>query len=85
MLGVTLFTHVVAFLGITYFDQTRVIWFALLAMIAAATVPVRAKKKLPVEGPTEAPAASPEFAHALPDGTSSISHALLNLPGRRVG
>jgi hypothetical protein len=36
-LGAALFSHVVAFFGIFYFDQTRVAWFALLAMISAAT------------------------------------------------
>lgn len=37
--GATLFSHVVAFFGISYFDQTRFAWFALLAMISAATAP----------------------------------------------
>jgi hypothetical protein len=37
--GAALFSHVVAFFGISYFDQTRFVWFALLAMIATATAP----------------------------------------------
>ena len=37
LLGASLFAHVIAFLGIFYFDQTRVAWFALLAMISVAT------------------------------------------------
>jgi hypothetical protein len=37
--GATLFSHVVGFFGISYFDQTRFSWFALLAMIIAATAP----------------------------------------------
>ncbi len=37
LLGSALFANVVAFFGISYFDQTRVAWFALLAMISAAT------------------------------------------------
>jgi hypothetical protein len=37
LLGVALFAHTVAFLGISYFDQTRFAWYALLAMISAAT------------------------------------------------
>ena len=36
MLGGALFTNVVAFFGISYFDQTMVIWYALLAMVPAA-------------------------------------------------
>lgn len=43
ILGTTLFAHIVGFLGISYFDQTRISWFALLAMISAATAPVLAK------------------------------------------
>ncbi len=37
LLSVTVFAHVVAFFGIDYFDQTRFVWYALLAMTAAAT------------------------------------------------
>jgi hypothetical protein len=40
ILGSTLFAHTVAFWGISYFDQTRVTWFALLAMISAVTAPL---------------------------------------------
>jgi hypothetical protein len=44
-LGSALFANMVAFLGISFFDQTIVVWYALLAMISAATV-VRSKKAL---------------------------------------
>jgi hypothetical protein len=37
LLGSALFANIVAFFGISYFDQTRIAWFALLAMISAAT------------------------------------------------
>jgi hypothetical protein len=37
LLGTALFCHTVAFFGISYFDQTRFAWYALLAMITAAT------------------------------------------------
>jgi hypothetical protein len=37
ILGVALFSNVVAFFGISYFDQTQVSWYALLAMISVAT------------------------------------------------
>jgi hypothetical protein len=37
ILGAALFAHVMAFFGISYWDQTEVAWFALLAMICAAT------------------------------------------------
>src|SRR5580704_12578806 len=35
LLGAAFFAHLVAFWGISYFDQTRVTWFALIAMIVA--------------------------------------------------
>jgi hypothetical protein len=37
LLGVALFANMVAFLGISYFDQTFITWYALIAMIIAAT------------------------------------------------
>jgi hypothetical protein len=48
LLGVALFSHIVSFFGITYFDQTRVSWFALLAMISVVTSSILAVK-LPAE------------------------------------
>jgi hypothetical protein len=46
--GAALFSHVVAFFGISYFDQTRFAWFALLVMIQTATAPyVLATKTAP--------------------------------------
>jgi hypothetical protein len=36
-LGAALFANLVAFFGITYFDQSQIAWYALLAMIAALT------------------------------------------------
>jgi len=43
-LGAALFSHVVAFFGISYGDQTTTSWYALLAIISAATVPILATK-----------------------------------------
>ncbi len=40
LLGAALFSHIVGFFGVNYFDQTKFAWFALLAMISAATAPV---------------------------------------------
>jgi hypothetical protein len=48
LLGAALFSHCVAFLGISYFDQTRISWYALLAIIIAATAPLM-KAALPTE------------------------------------
>ena len=41
LLGVALFSNLIAFLGICYFDQTSLYWYALLAMIVAAAAPDR--------------------------------------------
>ena len=43
-LGSALFANVVAFFGISYFDQTSVVWYALLAGISAATLASRNEK-----------------------------------------
>jgi len=41
-LGASLFSNVVGFFGVNYFDQSRMIFFFLLAMISAATASVQA-------------------------------------------
>jgi hypothetical protein len=65
ILGATLFSHVVGFFGISYFDQTRDSWFALLAIIVTATAPYLVKEPVkhftrPLYGtkPTYAPSFS---------------------------
>jgi hypothetical protein len=45
LLGCALFAHVIGFFGISYFDQSRMSWCALLVMIVAATVPYMATSK----------------------------------------
>ncbi len=42
-LGAALFANAVGFFGISYWDQTEVVWYALLAMIAAAALAVPAE------------------------------------------
>jgi O-antigen ligase len=39
LLGAALFAHVVGFFGVNYFDQTRVAWLFLLAVISVKTIP----------------------------------------------
>jgi hypothetical protein len=46
-LGAALFAHVVGFFGISYWDQTQVAWFVLLAMISAATTSLLSRKEIP--------------------------------------
>jgi hypothetical protein len=40
LLGAAMFANVVAFFGVNYFDQVRMAWFALIAMICATTTPL---------------------------------------------
>jgi hypothetical protein len=46
-LGVSMFSHCVAFFGISYFDQTHVWWFTIITIISVATAPAMAAPKLP--------------------------------------
>ena len=39
LLGAALFAHMVAFIGVNYFDQSRMVWFALISIICACTAP----------------------------------------------
>lgn len=39
VLGAAVFAHILAFFGVSYFDQVQVTWFVLLAIISAAMVP----------------------------------------------
>jgi hypothetical protein len=55
LLGVALFSNIVAFLGISYFDQTQVSWYALLAMISVATSPLLIAKPVPNSVRTKLP------------------------------
>lgn len=59
-LGAALFANVVAFFGISYFDQTIVGWYALLAMISAASI--QSKKILRVE-PVQVAAESTDLSN----------------------
>ncbi len=67
LLGTMLFAHVVAFFGISYFDQTRMILFTLFAMISVAVAPVLVRRANPAIAPAELPAA----ASRIPGGEAS--------------
>src|SRR6266851_1281 len=73
-LGAALFAHIVGFFGISYFDQTRMAWYALLVIIVVATAPVLAtnvNKELQLAG---APLSPPQ---------SIAPHPWLNAPARK--
>lgn len=56
-LGAAMFANVVAFFGISYYDQTMVVWYLLLAIIpvgcAPKPVPVERNSLLPPAGSTD--------------------------------
>lgn len=66
-LGATLFANIVAFVGISYFDQTQVAWYALLAIISAATVAARQPSHAMANDPSD------HFQSLIPVSTSSAS------------
>jgi hypothetical protein len=41
LLGVSLFTHLTAFIGASYFDQSRFVWFAFFAIVIAFSTSVK--------------------------------------------
>jgi len=69
--GAALFANVVAFFGISYFDQTIVAWYALLGMIAAA-----AGQKAPVHSEHQVP----EFSSLQPNLSSDSPAEELKMP-----
>jgi hypothetical protein len=64
LFGAALFSHIVGFFGISYFDQTRISWFALLAIIVTATAPYVVKEPVKhfVRVPLRAPQPRPAYA-----------------------
>jgi len=67
-LGVALFTHIVSYFGISYFDNVKIYWCAFLAIVAAATAPILATQKVEVEVPqiVRQPKLRPSPAYRLP-------------------
>ena len=48
-LGVAMFAHVIAYFGISYFDQTKFMWYALLVIIAYSTASILKAQPAPEE------------------------------------
>jgi hypothetical protein len=46
VIGASLFSYMIAFLGVNLFDQSRVLWFMLLAIISAYTASLSTQKNL---------------------------------------
>ncbi len=64
-LGAALFANVVGFFGVSYFDQTKVMWFALLAVICTATSSILGVKEL-AEQPDDGSLVNSRFAPVSP-------------------
>jgi hypothetical protein len=71
-LGAALFAHVVAFLGVNYFDQVRIAWYAVIAMICAYTAPLL-RTASSQKTDTNVPVTEREPVFALPPVTAAIS------------
>jgi len=71
-LGSALFAHLVSFFGVNYFDQSRLAWYALLAMISAYTSSIMQSPKVLTTESEEAAETSPWSLLELP-AKASIS------------
>lgn len=65
LLGTAFFSHCVAFLGISYFDQTRYAWYALAGSILVATAEAAATEPVP-EHPLETTLVRPPLRYSNP-------------------
>lgn len=64
-LGIAMFAHVVSYFGISYFDQTKFMWFSVLVIIAYSASAVLRAQTAPAEETAAVPA-EPPFAPAFP-------------------
>lgn len=86
LLGCALFAHVVGFFGISYFDQSRMSWFALLVIVVAATAPALAASEKTETDPAEIAVAKAEVVPAPPwvREPAPARKKLLAPPGREL-
>lgn len=64
-LGCILFSHVVAFVGADYYDQTRFWWYTSLAMVSASTMPTLRKKAAVTDAESSTHLEMPAIPHEL--------------------
>jgi hypothetical protein len=82
-LGSALFANVVAFFGISYWDQTQVVWFGLLAAISAAVVIRGQSGKASIRVSSKAADWAEQFAVPAPEVDSDlIQTEPQNIPSR---
>ncbi len=83
-LGAGLFANVVAYLGISYFDQSMVGWYALLAMISASYMAHRTVARAGMQVQLAPVETMSEFAGALPVGVLEMTSAAQSSASRIV-
>jgi hypothetical protein len=77
LLGCALFANVTAYFGISYFDQTKVSWFAFLAMISATTAPLVKMKHVAPKTVEGVKLLTSQFAYQSPltsGSTAEVTH-----------
>jgi hypothetical protein len=67
-LGAVMFAHILAYFGVSYFDQTVVWWYAYLAMVSAATAALQTKPAKAGAGASSHFVRSAEYVPALAGG-----------------
>jgi hypothetical protein len=71
--GVMLFAHAVSFIGISYFDQVKMLWFVSLAMLGSLHL-LRNTDSQSFETPIEAaPSASASWVHGCHEAVNRVS------------
>jgi hypothetical protein len=66
LLGAALFANLVGFFGVNYFDQSKVSWFVLLAMISATTASAAARPETIAVEPVRRGSASRAISSIVP-------------------
>jgi hypothetical protein len=65
-LGATMLSHIFAYFGVAYWDQTQIWWFTFLAMICAVTIPATATARAKAAPPAPARAKLPRVEETVP-------------------
>jgi hypothetical protein len=74
-LGCALFANAIGFFGISYWDQTMVVWYTFLAIIGAAYLTVSATASVPAVSTATAPAQTPAPALISPPRPAYVPKA----------
>ncbi len=70
-IGCSFFANVIAFFGVSYWDQTIIGWYLVLAIVAAVTLPARITQAARADAPIEAFIQRPSLSIAAPPSAGS--------------